>query len=144
LCSIASAPRLPIRPRESRYLRIGEMRNLRTTTTRTPNLRSSDIRRSAGYRAGLMPCRHIIRAPSEVDPERVIERPVSSWSTLAHRIRTAAQARRRQDESACGGELVGLAAAPLLLSRTPMLTEDRRSRRLRISDERDAVGAGRV
>jgi hypothetical protein len=91
--------------------------------------------------SALMPCRDIIRAPSEVDPERVIERPVSSWSTLAHRILTVAEARRRQDQSACRGELVELAAEVLLLSQTPMLIEDRRSRRLRISDERDAVGA---
>jgi hypothetical protein len=75
---------------------------------------------------------------------RVIERPVSSWSTLAHRIRTVAEARRRQDESACRRELVELAAEALQLSQTPMLIEDRRSRRLRISGERDAVGAGRV
>lgn len=75
---------------------------------------------------------------------RVIERPVSSWSTLAHRVRIVAEARRRRDESACRGELVELAAEALLLSQTPMLIEDRGSRRLRVSGERDAVGAGRV
>ena len=63
---------------------------------------------------------------------------------LAHRIRTMAEARRQQDESAGRGELVKLAAEALRLSQAPMLIEDRRSRRLRISGERDAVGAGRV
>lgn len=91
-----------------------------------------------------MPCRQIIRAPSEVDPEpgdraaRVFM--VDARAQNPHR----GEARRRRDESACRGELVELAAEALLLSQTPMLIEDRGSRRLRISGERDAVGAGRV
>jgi hypothetical protein len=80
--------------------------------------------------------------PGDPDTTPVRDRPVSSVSVLAHRVRQVSRALHVGDETAARFELRALASEALLLSRQHPLRLSPLDQRTRIAVERDPTGRG--